>query len=224
MSRQLAWWSPGMSPTTTFTLTFLSQTRKPAASGSLRSTQSSRSTHARLSPDIRNLRRMTILESSTRPGSTYGTSIAWPRQPGPRKSSTTICWNSIRIGLIPDHYGVPLVWPKGRRLFTSQKVTISWTDELETTHDTEHIQRRAHRPVDCRSLQRFPERRRQTLRGDQGDCRSGRLLRQHAKANSCDPSGPHRGHHRPASSLARKRLQGLEAYESDPAKRQRDAG
>jgi len=40
-----AWWSPATSPTTTFTSTSPSQTSKPAASGSLRSTQSNRSTH-----------------------------------------------------------------------------------------------------------------------------------------------------------------------------------
>jgi glyoxylase-like metal-dependent hydrolase (beta-lactamase superfamily II) len=50
--------------------------RKPAASGSLRSTPSSRSTHARLSPDIRNPRRTTAPGSSKRPGSTSAISTA----------------------------------------------------------------------------------------------------------------------------------------------------
>ena len=47
MSRPSAWSSLGMSPTTTFTLTSSSQTRKPAASGSRRSTRSSLFGHAR---------------------------------------------------------------------------------------------------------------------------------------------------------------------------------
>ena len=45
MPRRSAWWSPATSPTTTFTSTSPSQTSKPAASGSLRSTRSSRPTH-----------------------------------------------------------------------------------------------------------------------------------------------------------------------------------
>jgi hypothetical protein len=46
MSLRLAWWLPATSPITTFTSISPSRTRKPAVSGSLRSTKSSHSTHA----------------------------------------------------------------------------------------------------------------------------------------------------------------------------------
>jgi glyoxylase-like metal-dependent hydrolase (beta-lactamase superfamily II) len=47
MSRPSAWWSRGMSPTTTITFTSSSPTPKPAANGLLRSTRSRRSSRAR---------------------------------------------------------------------------------------------------------------------------------------------------------------------------------
>src|SRR5260221_12279185 len=95
------------------------------------------------------------------------------------------------------------------RWATSLLTSLSDSD-TETQHEheygTDHLRRRPHRPADRRPLQRFHERRRQALRGYQGDGGSGWHVRAPAHADTGDPHGADPGHHRAASPLASRWL------------------
>src|SRR5437867_5160782 len=100
MSLLSDWWLPATLRTTMSTSISRSQMRRHDGSGSLRSTKSSRSTHAQLSQHISDLKTTTIPESSKRPGSTSAISTAWRERRQPLRNCTTRCWSSIRTGSI----------------------------------------------------------------------------------------------------------------------------